>query len=213
MNYSIQLSILSVSDFKSIILGKELLPARRFIVDNIDDVFLKIQSLGIDDLQKLKSTLNNSKKLCSLAEHSGISMEYLTVLKRELHALEQSPVLLSDFGIMDGSVIDILTAQGIRTSRDYYERAGNIKLDDYTQSTLSSLCDLVRVNGIGTAAAKAFFAAGYQSVKDIADGEAEDMLERISQENSKRQFYSGRLGIKDMQYCIDNAKLLLRFSR
>ena len=211
MSYAIQLSKISIGDFKAIILGKQLLPSRKCIIENIDINFQKIECYGITELQALKLTLNNPKKLSALVNNTGISADYLTIIKRELHALEQTPVLIKDFGL-DAAVTEELAARGIRSSRDFYERAADISMPDNTRTQLLALCDLVRVNGIGAAAAMTFLAAGYRNAKDIATGEAGEMLERISHANSENQCFSANLGKKDMQYCIDNAKLILRFS-
>ena len=73
---------------------------------------------------------------------------------------------------------------------------------------LFCLCDLVRINGVGAIAAKSFFDAGYTSVTSIAETTAEDMLERVSAVNEVKQYYKTKLGLKDMQFCIDFAKIL-----
>lgn len=166
------------------------------------------------DLNKLKAAISNPKKLSALSEMTGLSIEYLKILKREISALEPTPVRLKELGILSNSLLDEINSAGIGTTRDFLEQNPNIpSLDCGTYRLLFSLSDLVRINGVGPLAARAFVAAGYSSVIDIANAEAEDMLDRIATSNVEHKYYNVNLGIRDMQYCIDNAKLLRRFSQ
>ena len=93
----------------------------------------------------------------------------------------------------------------MKTSKDYFDR-----LQD-SSDELFCLCDLVRINGVGPVAAKAFFEAGYRSVADVAGANAPVMLEKVSAVNDIRQYYKAKLGEKDMQFCIDFALLLDKY--
>ncbi|HQB81021.1 MAG TPA: helix-hairpin-helix domain-containing protein [Bacillota bacterium] len=74
------------------------------------------------------------------------------------------------------------------------------------------LCDLVRINGVGPLAARAFYEAGYQSSAEIAAADAEAMLVKVSEVNAIHGYYKARLGVKDMQFCIDFALLLQKYA-
>ena len=77
---------------------------------------------------------------------------------------------------------------------------------------LFCLCDLVRINGVGPVAARAFYEAGYHSASEVAAAYAEDMLEKVSAVNETHHYYKAKLGIKDMQFCIDFALLLNKYA-
>lgn len=77
---------------------------------------------------------------------------------------------------------------------------------------LFCLCDLVRINGVGPVAARAFYEAGYRSVFKVAIADAAVMLEKVSAVNEARHYYKGKLGQKDMQFCIDFAFLLNKYA-
>lgn len=76
---------------------------------------------------------------------------------------------------------------------------------------MSCLCDLVRINGVGAVAAKAFYEASYRSVWDVAGADAADMLKRVTDVNDEKSYYKAKLGVKDMQFCIDYALLLKKY--
>lgn len=64
---------------------------------------------------------------------------------------------------------------------------------------------------MGAIAAKAFYEAGYKSVVEVAVADAAVMLGKVSEVNEAKQCYKAKLGIKDMQFCIDFASLLIKY--
>ena len=127
-------------------------------------------------------------------------------MKREIGSLEQKPVSLADFPGIDGSLLDQLSELGLITSKDYWNQK-----QGFTDE-LFCLCDLVRINGVGPLAARAFYEAGYQSALDVSEADPQEMLEKVSEVNEIHRYYKARLGIKDMQFCIDFARLLKKYA-
>lgn len=120
----------------------------------------------IQYVSQLRRSLSTPKKIASFSTESGISEEYLTILKREMNSLEQKPVLISSFPDIDSTLLLKLDESGIKNSKDYLERNRS------ETEELFCLCDLVRINGVGPIAAKAFYEAGYQSVSEVAKADA-----------------------------------------
>lgn len=205
MKYSIDLEKLSVQEYKELLKMQNLLPGRRILWQDIDQNFTKIENDNIKTVEQLRKTLSTPIKIAAFASSSGISEDYLLILKRELSSFEQKPIPLADFLGIDPALIEQLNKIGIGNSREYYESGLS------TSDELFCLSDLVRVNGIGAIAARAFYEAGYQSVTDIAAARAEEMLSKISAVNEIHHYYKAKLGIKDMQFCIDFAVLLTNY--
>jgi predicted flap endonuclease-1-like 5' DNA nuclease len=67
------------------------------------------------------------------------------------------------------------------------------------------------MNGVGPNAAKMLYEAGYHSPADVAAADAGTMLARVAAVNADGRYYAGKLGEKDMQFCIDSARLLEAF--
>lgn len=205
MEYGLDLSCLSVGSYKELLRKQNLLPGRRILLQNIDRNFDIIENCGIENVLQLKKALSTSQKIVSFASKHALSEEYLMILKREIGSLEQKSVPLSDFPSMDTAFISYLNGIGIKTSKDYYNSSPTEK------DELFCLCDLVRINGVGAIAARAFYESGYTSVSEIAGADAAEMLQKVSEINGIRQYYKANLGVKDMQFCIDFASLLMRF--
>lgn len=205
MPYHLDLSAMSIDDYKELLKRQNLLPGRRLLWQELDHNFEVIGEQGIANLAQLKKHLSTPQRIESFAAATGISTDYLTILKREIGSLEQKPVPIACFPGVDGAIVSSLNSKGIKTSKDYFE-SGLSQTDE-----LFCLCDLVRINGVGAIAAKAFYEAGYRSVAEVARADAAVMLARVSEVNEAKHYYKAKLGVKDMQFCIDFAALLTEY--
>jgi len=212
MNYSIDLNLFSLTDYAVLLKNQTLLPSRKILTENINVYFASLLESGIESVYAINKALSSPEKMSSLANKSGIPENYLKILKREIGSLIQKPVLLSEFPGIDSNLINELTKIGIKTSRDYYEKYTNQSGDSDVSCELLCLSDLVRINGVGAIAAKTFYEAGYTSIFDVAEASAEVMLEQISDVNNEKKYYNARLGVKDMQFCIDFARLIISYT-
>lgn len=206
MKYNLDLERLSVQEYKALLMQQNLLPGRRILWQDIDSNFALFESRNIKTVAQLKKSLSTPDKIAAFASESGISEDYLVILKREIGSLEQKPVLLSGFKGIDSSLLAKLAGDGIVTSKEFWEQ------NHHTSDELFCLCDLVRINGVGPIAARAFYEAGYQSASDVAEADAGDMLEKVSAVNEAKHYYKAKLGSKDMQFCIDYAMLLKKYA-
>jgi len=205
MKYNLDLEKLSLRTYMSILKSQNLLPSRIILLQNIDENFAFFERKEIQYVSQLRKSLSTAKRIVSFAEESGISEEYLTILKREMNSLDQKPVLISSFPDIDLALVSRLEEVGVKNSKDYWEQ------NQSESEELLCLCDLVRINGVGPIAAKVFYEAGYHSVSDVAEADAAVMLEKTSAVNESRQYYKMKLGLKDMQFCIDFASLLMKY--
>lgn len=206
MKYNFDMECLSVEDYKDILKKQNLLPGRKILLHNIDDKFAFFENAGINNVYQLRKSLSTPQKIASFSQQSGITQDYLIILKREMGSLKQKPVLISSFPNIDSTLIERLNKAGIKNSKDYWEQ------NQTATDELFCLCDLVRINGVGPVAAKAFYEAGYQSVSDVAQADAALMLEKVSAVNESRHYYKAKLGLKDMQFCIDFAQLICKIN-
>lgn len=218
MSYSIDLTGISLQSYQEILKKQNLLPSRRILLDDLEANFQRIADADISSLSALKKALSSPQKLSKFAAQTHISEEYLIILKREFGSLEQKPVPISDFPGLSGQTVQTLSEQGIKTSKDVYnafqnevteksllEKSG-ISRNDF--DGVYCLSNLVRINGVGAAAAKAMYEAGYKNIQDIASADAGKLLEQLSAVNANGQYYHAKLGKKDMQFVIDFAVLL-----
>lgn len=204
MRYDIDLTKVSLEQYRQLLQKQNLLPSRRLLLQDLDARFTALETQGIANAAQLMKALAAPAKFDQLAAKAGIPQEYLTVLKRELGTLLPKNVSLTDFPGIDPAAIESLRERGIKTSKAYFEQS------DDTNGELYALCNLVRINGIGPNAAKMFYEAGYRSPAEIAAADAETILIKISAQNADHRYYQGTLGFKDMRFCVESAQMLLR---
>lgn len=205
MQYNLDLERISVEEYRKLLKQQNLLPGRMILLQDIDRIFAVFESQGIASVAQLKKSLSTSARLEDFATTSSVPVEYLVILRREIGSMEQKPIPLSSLPGVDANLLTKLGEAGIKTTRDYWEKTQE------TSDELSCLCDLVRINGVGPSAARAFYEAGYRSVSEVAGADAIGMLECVSAVNSSRNYYKATLGSKDMQFCIDFALLLKKY--
>jgi len=202
-----------------ILKNQNLLPGRKILHENLEENFKRMAAVGILNLAELKKNMSSAQRLSAFSAETGVPEDYLTMLKREMGSLEQKPVPISDFPDISADTVSILLNKNIRTSKDVYDLAihpdnlsivsweTGIKADELQE--LSSLCDLVRINGIGAAAARTLYQGGYRSVAGIAHAKAAELLEHMNAVNMNKKYYKANLGKKDMQFIIDAANIVL----
>jgi predicted RecB family nuclease len=203
MRYDPDLARLSLDAYRELLAQQNLLPSRQALLDGIEEKFSQLKALGVTTVAKLQQALSIPAKIAGITAKSGVPAAYLVILKREAGTLKQKPVPLACFPETDKALIESLLAKGIKTSKDYYE-------SQCAGGELYALCDLVRINGVGPCAARMFYEAGYRSVLDVAQADAPALLNRITAVNDAKRYYQGKLGEKDMQFCIGFANVLLR---
>ena len=223
MGYSIDLNQISSPRYMEILKKQNLLPGRKILLENLEENFHRMAATGIHNLAELKNNMSSAGRLSAFAVKTGIPENYLTILKRELGSLEQKPVPVIDFSGISANTVSILQNKRIRTSKEVYDFTvgpNNISIASREMGIeagelqeLSSLCDLVRINGVGAIAARTLYEGGYKSVTEIAYAKAAELLESMNAVNADKQYYKAKLGEKDMQFIIDAANIILETER
>lgn len=221
MKYNLDLSKIDIREYRIFLNNQYLIPSRQILHINIDDNFKVFENRGFKNLADLKSAISTGVKIDKLSKETGISSEYLNILRRELGTFNKTGIPWKDFPLIDKQTISKLEIIGIKDTKDFYEfyyKENNEKRlsDELTISIemircLISLASLVRINGMAARAAVTFYEAGYETPRDIAGSVKEEMLERITKINNEKKYYKAALGLKDMQFIIDFAKLIAHF--
>lgn len=220
MSYGIILKNITLMGYRDMLKSKDLLPSRRTLLVGIDAAFGKLEKAGFADAEELYKGLGSPKKLESVSQSTGISAEYLTLLRRELGGLVPKVVSLSDFPGLETALVSRLITAGVKNSKGIYEvtngftePANLCKIAGVSQEQaqeVCALCDFVRVNGVAALFARILYTSGYRTLEGIAGEDAERFLSTV---NPVLAEYSVKpLGPKDAQYCIDYATALIKGS-
>ena len=208
--YSTDLERISLDEFQEILLSIELLPSRKILLDGLSTLIEKLKQRGIDHLETLQKMLKNKKGYLELAGELAVSVEYLTVLNREINSYVTKPVPLSKLDVFSDTELKQLEGARLKSTKDLYER-GLMPADRSTLSERSSipqekivaaleLSDLLRITGVGPVYAKILKEMGINNAKAFLEIDSQDAVERYKRINAEKHYSKVNLGIKDIEY-------------
>jgi len=218
--YHMPLGEVKIDEYKKILESKELLPGRKVLKENINDIFVIIRSAGIDNLEELIEALRNKKKMEKFAFETGLNYNYLTILKREINSYQPKPVYLKKFPGFNQEYIEQLRLLKIKNSKQLFLRIKTKedlrKLSEQTNIPfnvlleLFKLSDLVRINGVGPVFARMMFEIEVDGTFKMANSSSKILYNKLTKLNMEKNYTKAKFTIKDIQYCIDFAKKMLK---
>jgi hypothetical protein len=212
-NYFVDTDKFSIDKFKNILCTKEILPGRIILKEKMDERFELLKSKNIMSLSDLLETLKTKQKIDKFSKETELSVEYLTILRREANSYVSVPVKLIDLPFIETDIINKLESQGIKDSKQLFEIAAKLKdrqklsekfklpLDKLSE--LVSLCDLVRITGVGPVFARIIYDSGIYTVRNFLSCDSVELLERLSITNSEKGLTKAKFTLKDIEYCIE----------
>lgn len=229
--YYLDLSAVSLQEFSDTITADNLSPGRVILLEEKDERFTKLGSLGITTLEELVGAVKTPRSVDRLAATSGIPAEYLTILRRQALSWKPKPVALNRFEAPK-KLVDALAGIGIASGYDLYTVAaalqGGSSLGRFAPTTiealahqasvesaaaelarLATMADLTRIPGIGPVFAAIFVDIGVDSCEALSQSEASTLHEEVLAA-AERVGYRGPSVTKwDVEFCIDFARRLM----
>ena len=211
-DYMPDLSNIGLDDFKNQLKTGRLLPSRMPLLDDIESKFSLIQKTGIHNADSLKAALKTSKRLSKLAGETGISEDYLRILKREVNNLLPTPVKFVDVPNISDEIIKHLNARDITDtenlfpfvrdpdSRQNLKSQSGISMEDILW--LTKLVDVSRIKWVGPKLARLIVDTEYDTVEKLSHADPEKVLDAFDKAKNKHKAYQGALGIADIKSWI-----------
>jgi hypothetical protein len=215
-NYFIDPDKFSIDKFKNILKTKDILPGRIVLKDKLDERFDLLKSKGINLLSDLLNILKTKPRVEKFAKETGLSADYLIILRREANSYISVPVKLIDLPFIDTDIIEKLELNGIKDSKQLFDNAAKrpereklanrytLPLDKISE--LVQLCDLVRITGVGPVFARIIYDSGIKTVRDFLSFDSSDLFERLTRTNNEKGLTKAKFTIKDIEYCIELGK-------
>ncbi len=221
MKYDLDLSKIDIRKYKDFLKNQYLIPSRKILHQKIDENFNNLNKYGIVNLLDLKQAVSTKDKIIKLSNGTGISQDYLNILRREIGTFDIKGIYLKDFPTIDSDIISKLDKSRIKTTKNFYEYYYTLNNEEKLSAELNiskemikyliALSSLARINGIAALAAITFYEAGYKNLHDILNSTKEEMLEKITNINDAKKYYKAKLGLKDMQFIIDYVTIITSF--
>lgn len=215
MAYHLDAEKISLDDLRKRIEATDLVPSRASLLDGLGLKIKALEKQGIVTLADLRKELKTAKRMEALATSTGIAVQYLTLLRREVEGWFPKPFPLKDFDGLPQSEVTKLERAGIRDSAALYEAtdsqsrrtalAKSTGVDDATLETFAHLVDLTRVQWTSPTAARMLLEAGCDSVSKLAGMDADELCEALARVNAGNKFFKGRIGLRDVKRLIQAA--------
>ncbi len=212
--YYIDLEKYSLQQFKLSLQKRDMIPSRVILKEKIEDRFGILKVNGIKNLKTLIDVLKTKQKIDAFSKKSELSIDYLTILKREANSYLPNPIRLKDFPETDSKNIEALEKIGIRNTKQLFNKVkiekGIIQLCHLTGiskeklNELASLSDLARLYGVGPVFARIIYDVGIKSVKTFVKYSAQEFIRIYENKTQKKADF----GVNDINFSIELAKEL-----
>ena len=209
--YAIDLAQISLDEFLEIMLSIELLPGRKFLLNNLSGTLVRFKQKGIFHLAALQQLLRDKNHYPALAKSLEVSQDFIVVLNREVNSYISKPVPLATLGVFSLAILERLEQNGIKSTKDLYENALSIKnrqdlmvryeISEQQITTALELSDLLRINGVGPVFAKILLEIGITNTSAFLTTDTSELLEKYTAVNDGSRKYKSKLGTKDIEYC------------
>jgi hypothetical protein len=214
--YYINLKEFSLERFKHILKSEEMLPARQILKEDVDARFDILASIGIENLSDLIGALSTKRKLEAFSHKTGLSVDYLVILRREARSYIPKPVVLREIPGVIMEDVEKLEAIGIKHSKHLFERgqtkkqreelaaATGVSLESLLE--LVKLSDLARVRGIGAAFTRLFYETGADTIDKLSQWEPEALFKKAHAINDEKRVTKVVPPLKDFLQYVAIAK-------
>jgi hypothetical protein len=216
--YTLDPDQMDLEQFIQLTRSRKMLPSRIELHQQMDFRFGVLRQSGIAKLGELLRILGSKTKLEGYSEESGLSVDYLVLLKREAGSYLARPFPLSGFPGIPFEYTEILKSKGFANTRDFFEKVQS----DQQQAEVSTecgiplarlkelhaLCDLSRITGVGGVFARVVHEAGIRSAREFADTDANTHFRKYKAVIDKYGYAAGHFSEEDIQYCIDYSRVI-----
>jgi hypothetical protein len=215
-SYYVNLKTLTLQEYEKELIEVELVPSRRMLQKDIKSNFTCLEKNGIKYLDEVISVLKTPEKIKLFSKRSGISEEYLIMLKREIASSQPKPVKLEDFPGISEETIKKLAMYDIKNTKqlfdfvmteDHRKRLGRKTGISYAEIVeLTKLTDVCRIKWVGAAFARLLVDSPEDTVKKISKADHKKLYDIVVKINEEKKYFKGKFGPNDLKVCIIAAK-------
>jgi hypothetical protein len=218
MGYYIDLSGISIDQYKSTLETADLLPSQMILKDNIGEIFGRIKMQEIESVEELRKALGSKKKLQGFSQQSGISEDYLRILIRNVNSYRQKPSNIKDFPDVSDDTLLKLKGSGIKNTLQLYDKiltpqsrhelSSQTGIGESDLVRLAKLADLCRIRWVSHTFAYVLLEAGYDTAEQVANADYNQLYGQVRKLNEERAIFRGHIGLHDMKLCVEAAREL-----
>jgi hypothetical protein len=216
MGYYIDLGKITIEDYQKKLESAYLQPSRMVLKEKLDERFGYFEQIGIKNVKELIQALKTKDKFAELSKVACFSVDYLTILLRELNSTLPKPNKIKDFSGISNDTVVRLEKIGIKNTVKLFDRvlnaesrkelAENTGVTDIEILELTKLSDLSRIKWVGVTFARILYELGIDTVEKASKVDPEKLHTSINLLNKEKNIYKGQIGLNDMKIFVNAAK-------
>ncbi len=189
-----------------------MIPSRKPLKEKLKSRFRTIKSAGVNSVGDLIRVLKNKPKIEAFSKRTGVSIDYLTLLKREAGSYFPNPVRLDRFPGIKSHAVSKLEKIGISNSKQLFDRTvatGDRKalvsesgLSEDEINEFIGLSDLSRLYGVGPVFARLILDIGIDSVKSFLSHRPEEIITIYEEQTGKKADFT----VHDIRFTLEMAR-------
>lgn len=212
--YHVNTENFSLDKFKNSIESRDMIPSRVALKEDLNKRFKAIELSELKNLKELIDRLKTKQKIATFSRETGLSVEYLTLLRREANSFLPNPVRLNKFPGISERYVKLLEDEGIKNSKHLISQANLKELRSILSSRIEipieflnelvCLSDLVRAYGVGPVFARIIYDVGIRTIEAFTEGTAEEFIQLYEEKEQKKADF----GVHEIQFSLELAKEL-----
>lgn len=216
MSFYIDLSKITLGEYKRRLKEEYLLPSQQKLKENTDEHFSRFTELGMQTMSDLNDAMKSKKKFADLLDKTKIPEDYLTVLRREIQSYHPALRKFSDFSVIDESLVSKLLELGYKTTKDFYpvilradqrkEMSEKTGADLKTIELLARFCDFTRIRYVNHNFAHWLTLTEFDSTERLKEADPEELLKQLNEQNKDKRFMKNSLGLNDMKFLVRDTR-------
>jgi len=217
-SYFLDYKNLSIEELKEKIKNTELLPSQKILLEKIDERFETIENQKIYTLYDLQEILKTKNKCLAFSKKTGISENYLIVLRREVNSYQAKSRKLKEFECIKDELIERLEKRGVNDTGQLFglvstvngrmKLAEELDLEPDEATVLAKLTDVSRLRYVSPNFATILINSKYDTVEKIQKADCNELYKDLSEINKKKCHFKGNFGLNDMKFFVNDSKFI-----
>lgn len=214
--YYSDFSKMSIDNLKMKLTTGDLLKSRMSLREDIDSHFRLLMKAGVENTEELSDALKTKKSIEAFAVKTGVPVDYLTLLRREINSWQPKPRKIKSFPLLDQKIKTALQNNGITTTVAIYDhiltplgrKALSVKtgLTEKQIVLVARMTDLCRLQYVNETFATLLVEAGYTTIQSVANADPDELQKKVNAIYKKQLLSKCTIGLNDMRYLIRLAK-------
>lgn len=216
MGYYLDLSKISLDQFRKKLESTQLMPSQKILKENSEEKFNTIKAQNIKNMHELQQALKTKDRVNKFSEATSLPVDYLTILRREVNSYHPQARKIKDFPCLQEKTIHELMKLGIKTTVDLYERIvtkaqreklkQQINIDENEVLLLAKLTDVSRLRYVNQAFATLLVSTKYDTVEKIQKVDYLELHDHLMDVNTGKKYFRGSIALEDMKLFVDDSK-------